>query len=117
MEEANEIAKELYSIKNAICSNFQAIIYFDEPFYSLTVFVELYLLWNISKIINDKIILIIGVNVILFYSLIDKKYIKYFYKINVNLIILISKNLRSYFLKRVIFNKYVNFSLFYIFIL
>ena len=74
MEEANEIAKELYLIKNAICSNFQAIIYFDEPFYTLTVFVELYLLWNISKIINDKIILIIGVNVILFYSLIDKKY-------------------------------------------
>ena len=80
MEEANEITKELYSIKNAICSNFQNIIYFNEPFYTLTVFVELYLLWNISKLINDKVILIIGANIILFYSSIDKVYPRFLFR-------------------------------------
>ena len=76
----NKFGKELYLIKNDVFSNFQKIIYFDEPFYSLTVFIELYLLWKMSKIVNDKLIILVIGNVLLFYSFLEEKYPRFLFR-------------------------------------
>ena len=52
----------------------------DEPFYSLTVFIELYILWKISAIFNDKLIVLIAGNIIIFYSFLDEKYPKFLFR-------------------------------------
>ena len=52
----------------------------DEPFYSITVFIELYILWKISAIFNDKLIVLIAGNIIIFYSFLDEKYPKFLFR-------------------------------------
>ena len=52
----------------------------DEPFYSLTVFIELYILWKISAIFNDKLVVLIAGNIIIFYSFLDEKYPKFLFR-------------------------------------
>ena len=64
----------------ALNSNLKKIIYFDEPFYSLIVFIELYIFWKISKLFNDKIILLVIGNVLIFYSVIEKKYPRFLFR-------------------------------------
>ena len=80
IEDINKLVKELYSIKKEIYSYFQKIIYLEEPFYCLTVFIELYTFWKFSAIINDKIIILIIGNIIIFYSFLEKKYPKFLFR-------------------------------------
>ena len=79
-EEAKKITKELYSLKNALKLKFQQIITFYEPFYTLIVFVELFIFWKISKLFNDKLILLVIGNVLIFYSFIEKKYPRFLFR-------------------------------------
>ena len=81
LDEKKEFVEEINSIKNKLFSLFKKIIYFEDLLYSLVVFVELYILWKISKIINDKIVLLIAGNIIIFYSVIEKKYPKFLFRI------------------------------------
>jgi len=76
IEEINEIIKEIYSINKRLLKIFT----FEDPFYCLIVFIELYILWKISKIINDKIFLLIVGNIIIFYSNIEKRYPKFLFR-------------------------------------
>ena len=48
--------------------------------YSLVVIIELYIFWRISKIINDKIIILIVGNIIFLYSIIEKKCPQFLFK-------------------------------------
>ena len=52
----------------------------EEPFYCLTVIIELYIFWKFSAIINDKLIILIIGNIIIFYSLLEKKYPKFLFR-------------------------------------
>ena len=51
----SEFIKNINKIRKDIFDNFQDIIYFKEPLYSLTAFIELYIFLTISKFINDRI--------------------------------------------------------------
>ncbi len=73
--------KEIYSIKNKLFLNFQKIIYCEDLLYSLVAFIEFYIFWRISKIINDKIILLIVGNIIFLYSIIEKKCPQFLFRI------------------------------------
>ena len=81
MDEINEFVKEIYSIKNKLFLNFKKIIYCEDLLYSLVAFIELYIFWKISNIINDKIILLIIGNIIFLYSIIEKKYPQFLFRI------------------------------------
>ena len=74
------LIKDLYRVYNDLYSNFLKIVNLDEPFYTLIAFIELYLFWKISKIINDKIFILIFGNIILFYYMIEKKYPKFLFR-------------------------------------
>ena len=74
------LIKDLYRVKNDLYTNFLKIVNLEEPFYSLIVLIELYLFWKISKVINDKIFILIFGNIILFYSMIEKKYPKFLFR-------------------------------------
>ena len=76
----SEFIKNVNKIRKEIFYNFQDIIYFKEPLYSLTAFIELYILLNISKFVNDKIIILIICNIIIFYDIIEKKHPKFLFK-------------------------------------
>ena len=58
----------------------QKIIYLEEPFYCLTVFIELFIFWKFSAIINDKLIILVIGNTIIFYSFLEKKYPKFLFR-------------------------------------
>ena len=79
-EEIKKITKELYSLKKALHLKFKQIITFYEPFYTLIVFVELFIFWKISKLFNDKLILLVIGNVLIFYSFIEKKYPRFLFR-------------------------------------
>jgi hypothetical protein len=79
-EEIKKIAKELYSLKNTLHLKFKQIISFYEPFYTLIAFVELFIFWKISKLFNDKLIILLVGNVIIFYSFIEKKYPRFLFR-------------------------------------
>ena len=72
--------KDLYRVKNDLYTNFLKIVNLEEPFYTIIALVELYLFWKISKVINDKIIILIIGNIIIFYSKIDKKYPNFLFR-------------------------------------
>ena len=72
--------KDLYRVKNDLYTNFLHIVNLEEPFYTLIALIELYLFWKISKVINDKIIILIIGNIIIFYSMIEKKYPKFLFR-------------------------------------
>ena len=74
------LIKDLYRVKNDLYTNFLKIVNLEEPFYTLIALVELYLFWKISKVINDKIIILIIGNIIIFYSMIEKKYPKFLFR-------------------------------------
>ena len=76
----SEFIKNINKIRKDIFDNFQDIIYFKEPLYSLTAFIELYIFLTISKFINDRIIILIICNIIIFYDIIEKKYPKFLFK-------------------------------------
>ena len=76
----SEFIKNINKIRKDIFDNFQDIIYFKEPLYSLTAFIELYIFLTVSKFINDKIIILIICNIIIFYDIIEKKYPKFLFK-------------------------------------
>ena len=79
-EEIKKIAKELYSLKNTLHLKFKQIISFYEPFYTLIAFVELFIFWKICKLFNDKLILLLVGNVLIFYSFIEKKYPRFLFR-------------------------------------
>ena len=72
--------KDLYRVKNDLYTNFLHIVNLEEPFYTLIALIELYLFLKISKVINDKIIILIIGNIIIFYSMIEKKYPKFLFR-------------------------------------
>ena len=74
------LIKDLYRVYNDLYENFLKIVNLEEPFYTLIALIELYLFWKISKIINDKIFILIFGNIILFYSMIEKKYPKFLFR-------------------------------------
>jgi len=76
----SELIENLNKIRKDIFDNFQDIIYFKDPLYSLTVFIELYIFFNISKFINDKIVILIICNIIIFYNIIEKRHPKFLFK-------------------------------------
>ena len=76
----SELIKNLNKIRKDIFDNFQDIIYFKDPLYSLTVLIELYIFFNISKFINDKIAILIICNIIIFYDIIEKRNPKFLFK-------------------------------------
>ena len=71
-EEINKFVKDLCRIKYSLYLNFKKIIYFDEPLYTFIVLIETYIFLKISKYINDKLIVLILGNIIIFYSVIEK---------------------------------------------
>jgi hypothetical protein len=79
-EEMKLLIKDLYRVKNDLYTNFLKIVNLEEPFYSLIALIELYLFWKVSKVMNDKIIILIIGNVIIFYSMIEKKYPKFLFR-------------------------------------
>lgn len=79
-EEINKFVKDLCRIKDSLYLNFQKIIYFDEPLYTFIVLIETYIFLKISKYINDKLIVLILGNIIIFYSVIEKKYPKFLFR-------------------------------------
>jgi hypothetical protein len=79
-EEMKLLIKDLYRVKNDLYTNFLKIVNLEEPFYTLIALIELYLFWKVSKVMNDKIIILIIGNVIIFYSMIEKKYPKFLFR-------------------------------------
>ena len=74
------LIKDLFRVKNDLYTNFLKIVNLEEPFYTLIALIELYLFWKVSKVMNDKIIILIIGNVIIFYSMIEKKYPKFLFR-------------------------------------
>ena len=60
------MVNEINSIKNRFIKYSSEIINFVEPFNSITVIIELFIFWQLSKFINDKIVILAIVNIIIF---------------------------------------------------
>ena len=74
------MVNEINLIKNRFIKYSSEIINFVEPFNSITVIIELLIFWQLSKLINDKIVILAIVNIIIFYSIIENKCPKFAFR-------------------------------------
>ena len=73
-EKLKVLFKEIHASIDYFKNFLKKVISLEDKLYTLRTLVELYLLMKITSYLNDKIILILVSNIIIFYSMLEKKY-------------------------------------------
>ena len=73
-EKLKVLFKEIHASIEYFKNFLKKTISLEDKMYTLRTLVELYLLMKITSYLNDKIILILVSNIIIFYSMLEKKY-------------------------------------------